>query len=307
MSCVRYSTDKIYCFGGKTSSSTHSNQILEYTPSTDVLVVKAARLPTARVTSCAVGANSRIYCFGGDDAASNVTALDQVLEYNPSADTITVKTAKLPTYRYNHSCATNTATGKIYCFGGRGQATEGGVTSNTAFLRDIVEYTPSTNTIAVKSVKLPVGSEGMSCAENSLTNKIYCFGGTHATGYNSRQIVEYTPSGNVIATKSAKLPDPNGHYLPSCAANPATGKIYCFGGTSLTDYAYAIEYNPSSNVVATKSALMPSSRSAHSCATAGMTNSIYCFGGYSWNFTTYTADWQKYNNVYLREIFEYLP
>ena len=85
-----------------------------------------------------------------------------------------------------HSCAEDSSTNKIYCFGG----------NDGSYLSQIVEYTPATDTISVKSASFTTPRRELSCAENSLTNGIYCFGGYDGSYFN--QIVGYLEAGASI-------------------------------------------------------------------------------------------------------------
>lgn len=191
---------------------------------TNPVVVKNAILPTpSHSHSCASSQTTgKIYCFG---ALTN-----RIIEYDSSADRITVKNAVLPLDRVNSlSCTAETMTGKIYCFGG-----EAGLATN-----GIIEYDPSADRITVKNAVLPLGLSRLSCATSAATNKIYCFGG----GASDR-ILEYDLVADKITVTNAIFPDPA--YSLSCATSSAINKIYCFGGVFLlTTVDKIVEYTPS--------------------------------------------------------------
>lgn len=73
-------THKLYCFGGN-SVIDWLDQIVEYTPATDPLVVKAATLPTYRrsLSRAEDSATHRLYCF---ESGSSVF-LNQIVEFSP--------------------------------------------------------------------------------------------------------------------------------------------------------------------------------------------------------------------------------
>jgi N-acetylneuraminic acid mutarotase len=90
-----------------------------------------------------------------------------VEEYDPATDTWTTK-ADMPTARlYFSTCAVN---GKIYAFGGVGQATWGP-------LRTVEEYNPATDTWTTKA-HMPKGKVNLSTS--AVDGKIYAIGGSFA-------------------------------------------------------------------------------------------------------------------------------
>jgi hypothetical protein len=206
--------------------------------------------------------------FGSSTQASIILA--------KTTDYVTTKSATLPSGRWFLSCAENSSTHRIYCFGG-------------SYLNQIVEYDPSTDTLTIKSATLPSGRNTLSCAENSSTHKIYCFGGSGG-GYLN-QIVEYDPSTDTLTIKSATLP--SGRERFSCAENSSTHRIYCFGGYNGGYLNQIVEYDPPVDTLTIKSATLPSGRYGLSCAENSSTHRIYCFGGY--------------NGGYLNQIVEYDP
>jgi N-acetylneuraminic acid mutarotase len=218
------STDRIYCFGGGTSA----NPVLEYNPATDSFTTKTASVPSARNRMACVenSATHRIYCLGGMISQSGV--FDDILEYVPSTDTLTALTETLPSARSDLTCAEDSSTHKIYCFGGYRWG-------GPPYFREIVEYDPATHAVAAQSASLPYpGREGIGCAEDSLHNQIYCFGGyNHMVSANDEidffdQIVKYDPAGDTLSIESLRLPTRRA-FLP-CVEDPATHLIYCFGG-----------------------------------------------------------------------------
>ncbi len=237
-------------------------------PGSNVKIMNGT-LPTGRYyLSCEEDSlNHKIYCFGGAETGFG-PYLNQTVEYNPAIDTAVIKNAALPTPAFDFSCAENSATHKIYCFGGW----------YFGSLNRIAEYNPSTDTMINKSVSLPSARRGLSCAENSATHKIYCFGGLDDFNYYN-QIFEYDPSTDTVNVKTATLPAPS--YRHSCAENSATHKIYCFGGWNPSSiFNYILEYNPSTDTLTTiANATLPTGRLYHSCAENSATHKIYCTGG----------------------------
>ena len=238
---------------------------------------------------CAIASNSGGTSFGSllsFRAASSPTVVTKAASF------LTPPPSSTPRYPYANSCAENSLTHKIYCFGGA----EG---TPISYLTEIVEYDPAQDLLTTKNAALPSARGYLSCAENSLTHKIYCFGGFNGGAMN--QIVEYDPaqpdvSFLAVVTKAAALP--SARYAFSCVENPLVHKIYCFGGWTGVAINQIVEYDPaqpdvSSLAVVTKAAALPSARYALSCSVNSQNHKIYCFGGY--------------NAGALRQIVEYDP
>jgi len=269
-SCVEASnTHDVYCFGGGGGSSWF-NQILAYTSVTDRLVTKTATLPSGRGEfSCAEDSSThKLYCFGGYTGSYPTPFLNEIVEYSSSTDTLITKTTTLPSGRLGLSCAQDSSTHKIYCFGGW---------DGSQVLNQILEYTPSTDTLVTKTAILPTPRYNFSCAEDSGTHHIYCFGGYDGGNFYN-QILEYTPSTDSLTVKTATLP--TARYGPSCAENSLTHHLYCFGGFDGNSLNQILEYTPSTDSLAVKTATLPSSRYAASCAEDSALHNLYCFGGF---------------------------
>ncbi|MBI4045117.1 MAG: hypothetical protein HY392_05390 [Candidatus Diapherotrites archaeon] len=129
--------------------------------------------------------------------------------------------------------------------------------------------------IIIKNATLPSATTAVGCAENSLTNKIYCFGGRRDP---LGQIVEYTPFTDILTVKNAVLPGPTADT--SCAENSTTHKIYCFGGVEHDEAIDRIvEYDTDLDRIVVKNATLPTPRGNAACVENKLTHKIYCFGG----------------------------
>ncbi len=204
---------------------------------------------------------------------------------NQTNSTLVTKNARLPTPQTYFSCAEDSSSHLIYCFGGYDS-------TNQNLLR-IVQYNALGDVLSIKSATLPSFTSFLSCAEDSNTHKIYCFGGRNgAVFYN--QVLEYDPSSDSLNIKSATLPQ--GTYFLSCVEQSSTHKIYCFGGdTNNGVLSDIIEYDPSSDTLIKKAAKLSTPHAGLSCSEHQQTHTLYCFGGYDSNGRA------------IDEIFEYDP
>lgn len=187
------------------------------------------------------------------------------------------KKAILPTDTYGLSCAENSATHKIYCFGGSYEE-DGFPHPTTKGIEEIREYDPAIDSLSIKKATLPLkwsgeagGINGLSCVENSATNKIYCFGGYGQAGVSGRQILEYDPTLDILSTKGAILPE---MIRYSCVESSATHKIYCFG-----DANSIVEYDPATDIMSIKEIVFSFGEILGlSCVENSGNSKIYCFG-----------------------------
>ncbi len=155
------STDKIYCFGGDTGTG-GVRSIVEFNVNTGGVTTMSAQLPEGRMgLSCAeFTATHKIYCFGGYS--------NQILEYDPAIDSLTVLPFTLPMPLGYSNCNMSAALNKIYCAGGRNEFSA---------VNAIIEFDPITGAVnAINDVYSPARFYD-SCAMNSIGNQIFCFGG----------------------------------------------------------------------------------------------------------------------------------
>lgn len=254
-----------------------------------------ATLPSSRAgASCVENSRThKIYCFGGhlDTAPHGYTS--EITEYTPSTDTLVTKSARFPSSLTVRSCAENSATHKIYCFGGA--APDASVAPEST----IFEYDTETDTLTPKSAVLPFWRYALTCTEDSSTHIIYCMGGVNGWGSATDQIAAYNPANDTIIVKNARLP--SGSYIRGCTEDRQTHHIFCFGGN--TPYVMLneiLDYNPAADVMTTTSGLMPKAFSGLACVQNTGSRKIYCLGGFS------TAD-NRYGSpgTYLDTVYEY--
>src|SRR3989338_5908801 len=166
-------TDKAYIFGGFGSTvNSHLSEIIEYTPSTGIVVTRPETLPTPRNGSSAVWdpTTNKAYVFGGYDGSF----YNQIIEFSPSTGMLVIRPETLPTGRDGTSAVWDPVNNKAYIFGGFGGS----------YLNEIVEYTPSTGMVVLKSETLPVGIYCTSAIWDTNTNMAYIFGGYNGTPQN---------------------------------------------------------------------------------------------------------------------------
>ncbi len=290
LSCAQDSSSyRQYCFGGA-----YYDTSVEYNPKNDSIASKNGRLPTARAfLSCSEDTSSnKIYCFGGSTGGYGYgeVGLNDIVEYNPLTDSATTKTAILPSPRLGLSCAQDSSTNKIYCFGG--------LATNGVHLDEILEYDPSGDNIIVKAAKLPTGRYGLSCAEDTSTHKIYCFGGDvnyGSQGYQS-DILEYDPLADVLIVKTRSLPE--AVVYSSCAFS--ANNFYCVGGRmpGSINSNQIVRYDPAADTTSISS--FPKEFDQSSCSQDSSSGKIYCFGGEEFNESAFSSDIFEVNPVGLQ-------
>ena len=220
---------KIYVFGGSKGSGNRLEDIVEFDPVAQTVITLEATLPKVfngaafvssgrTSTSAATAPNGKIYVFGGASRkyTGDIFYLDDIIEFDPVAQTVRTLSATLPSVNVGASVAT-APNGKIYVFGGND--------GNHNYLDDIVEFDPVAQTATKLSVTLPIAMNGTSAA-TAQNGKIYVFGGG-GSGY-SANIVEFDPIAQTVRTLSATLPS---RRCDTSAATAQNGKIYVFGGS----------------------------------------------------------------------------
>ncbi len=133
-SCVENSaTGLIYCYGGYGATGA-LDEILEYNPTADTINPMASTFGSAvKGPSCVEDSVDHIiYCLGG--IVSSPSYRESIIAYDPATDSVQEKSARFIQGRFGLDCVENSATNRIYCFGG---------SRNVVNLADIAEYTPA--------------------------------------------------------------------------------------------------------------------------------------------------------------------
>ena len=193
----------------------------------------------------------RAYIFGGVTYETS----KQILEYNPSTNSIQAKLAILPIGRSAAKAVLyqDQNMSKIYILGGR-DGTSGGTSysSNGPYSNQILAYDPSTDMIAVDS-NLPIPLTEFAVAYSPLTRSIYTFGGVTQNPSTSitNAIYKYDPS-SMTTTQVNSLATPRNAL--SAVWCPLTNRIYVIGG--VTSQNNIIEFNPLDNSISLKSTMV---------------------------------------------------
>ena len=237
-------------------------KITSYAAEVDTL---PAPLPSARnSTSAATALNGKIYVFGGRNSSG--VSLDDIVEFDPEAQTVTTLEATLPSARWKTSAAT-APNGKIYVFGG----SDDGAT----LLADILEFDPVTQTVTTLEATLPSARNSTSAA-TAPNGKIYVFGGSDSSALDD--IVEFDPEAQTVTT----LDMGNRRRSDTSAATAPNGKIYVFGGVyGATEYNDILEFDPVTQRTSSLNVGLPERCVGTSAATAP-NGKIYVFGGYEY-------------------------
>jgi fibronectin type 3 domain-containing protein len=267
--------NKMYLFGGSNSSSTYSDKILEYNPTTDTLTTKSAVLPSGRNFTSAASYNGKAYIFGGNTGSPT----DQILEYDPATDTLTTKSAVLPSGRYGTSAAEYN--GIIYIFGGyTGAATN-----------QILAYNPTTDILTTETAVIPdrpfLGAGRYYTSAITVGDKIYVAGGHDGNFVD--QILEYNPLADSASIKSASFwPNPRERM----SVVNYNGKIYGFGGSNYSSEEI-VQIKPDNEAIRYRPETFSSNRFGTS---AGIINGkIYIIGGGDTSGTSLVNEIVEYN------------
>ena len=217
----------IYVFGGHESERDYYlDDIIVFTPTTQRVTTLDATLPSGREnTSAATAPNGKIYVFGGysrNRSTGIISYFDEIIEFDPIAQTVTTLDASLPIGRRGTSAAT-APNGKIYVFGGSGTG---------SYFDEIIEFDPIAQTVTTLDATLPSGRENTSAA-TAPNGKIYVFGG-RGTGLSNffDEIIEFDPVTQAVTLLGAILPSARQNTSAATASN---GKIYVFGGSGGLD------------------------------------------------------------------------
>lgn len=234
-------------------------------------------LPSRRTRTSAVWDGTNAYVFGG--MLNSGTTTNQIVRYNPAANTVTTMSAVLPSARYGTSAIYDGT--YAYVFGGN--LVSGGSTPTN----EIVRYDPATDTASVVAT-LPSARYDTSAIWDG--THAYIFGGTTSNLTRLDKIVRFNPASNNVTTMSISLP--SARTGTSAAFDGASA--YVFGGdTSAGASAEILRYNTTTGVVTTRSSTLPTGRSHTASVWDG--HNFFTLSGYAGS-TSY-SDIVKFNVV----------
>lgn len=211
----------------------------------------------------------RFYLFGGINANGSLS--NQILEYDPAGQSLTVKSNSLPTARSGTTAAYDSIAGKIYVFGG--------YVAGGAKVADIYEYNPIGNTLTAEPATLPTSRSKMAAFYDTGTKKIYLFGGENFDGSKLDQIVSYEGAFDTVVTLSTPLPSARSGV--SASFDPVSQKGYLFGGENASGLGLAdiLEFDANNSTWTLRTAVLPSTRTLTGAAYHALSKKSYVFGG----------------------------
>ncbi|HEY1074730.1 MAG TPA: hypothetical protein VGE59_03475 [Patescibacteria group bacterium] len=211
--------------------------IYTYSPSQGVVTKKNASLPALRrITSVLWDSKTnKAYILGGNnlnDKGATVSLSDEILVYDPVADTLTTSTTKLPYVLKETTVASIPGTDSFYLIGGETMQPNGqGVVIDT-----ILEYKPITNAITVAPFKFFTKMSGAKALTVPSANEIHLFGGYRANGITRPLILDIANKTSYDRVKSGSGPGASGAIWDESA-----NKAYLFGNA----LSQILDYTPS--------------------------------------------------------------
>jgi N-acetylneuraminic acid mutarotase len=251
-----------YIFGGSDCSASgcfSRSEILRYNPATDSMTVMGGTLPTPSESTSAIWDGQNFYIFGGErcnilPSGGSCLFLNQIVRYDPQSDAA-VWVNTLPTQRAATSAIWDGR--NAYVFGGDYQKNE------------IVQYTPSTNTVRVMGATLPTSRSGTSAIWDG--HYAYVFGDTGSASTN--QVVRYDTTADAVSGVNAAFPTP----FDRSSAIWTGQEAFIFGGEYGSGLDQIVRFDPASGAVSAMPARLPSPRSLTSAVWDG--SNAYVFGG----------------------------
>jgi N-acetylneuraminic acid mutarotase len=216
---------KAYLFGGRAGAQAASQSILVYSVEQGTLRTLAASLPVSRTDTAAVyvSATNQAYILGGLQPGPRTHYFNDILRLDVATERVSAANAVLPTGLAGMAAVCVPDTGKVYLFGGVGEA---------GCLDQILVYDAALDSLRTLPARLPRATAYAAGAYDAATNKVYLFGGWSlgAGGSESyfNQIVAFDVATETAAPVLVWLPQ----FLARAAAIaiPGEGVLYVIGG-----------------------------------------------------------------------------
>src|SRR6266480_3552144 len=224
-------------------------------------------------------ANGKFYGMGGRSSDNPGSDFTNPFEYDPVANSWTIKSATYPDNEVNNmACGVlaDAGTPFIYCVGG---SAAGNVTATARVFR----YDPVTDSI--ETLTAPDNWPGDAIgtivpggfAVNN--NKLYILGGFNINVASTNEIWEFDPTAAVGSKWTQKVNAPEGvMYAPTCSINNI---IYLAGasdfqGGLVVDTANSFSFDPVANTIGT---IAPIPRATGETRALNFCNKMYVLGG----------------------------
>lgn len=306
-SCVASDeTGWVYCFGGR-DVRTLDDDLHFYEPEGRGPGALTNMMPYLYASSCAPDSSTGdIYCFGGYEwlSAYSRVVRDSIYKYEPSREADTdfeTLDTTMPFGTAGMSCAEDSHTHLIYCFGGFVDGWEEADPEyafrlnegEQAFANYVMVFDPTDESVEVIEFSKLVGGDDLTCAYARSERLFYCFGGDtgwsisltegSASGNETDAIFSFDPRTQRVDIVKDTLPEPLA--VMSCVA-ASDQDIYCFGGTYPVgpdvdaDIDYILRFDPRTEQLEVLEDTLPQPLAGHSCVQAPQDDEIiYCFGG----------------------------
>jgi len=224
---------KAYLFGGQSGPQDDASQsIVAFDANSGTLDTLSATLPSSRRDAAAayVSATNQIYVFGGrrPGPVSDVYFAD-VHRFDVASQSLSPAGVVLPSARAGMSAVYVPQRGKVYLFGGMGDAGTVG---------QILSYDPAQNQLTTLPATLPNTTAYAAAAYDATTDKVYLFGGWSldwdgsAGGTYLNQIVAFDVASETATLISERLP--MFLYRAAALAIPGASDVYVIGGLFVT-------------------------------------------------------------------------
>jgi N-acetylneuraminic acid mutarotase len=219
------STRKAYLFGGRAGAQAASQSILVYSVDQGTLRTLAASLPVSRTDAAAAydPATNRAYIFGGLQPGQPTHYFTDILRLDLATERMSAARVVLPTGLAGMAAVCVPDTGKVYLFGGVGEA---------GCLDQILVYDPAQDSLRTLPARLPRTTAYAAGVYDAATRKVYLFGGLSVGAGGSEsyfnQIVAFDAATETAAFAPVRLPQ----FLARAAAIAIPGEdvLYVIGG-----------------------------------------------------------------------------